>query len=211
MDLFVPKGHPRMRRFLTWKLYKKLRLGEISTCFTQKSNVKMAERFKFGLNEKESGEYEDEHVCQVPPLLPEVGPRVGLFSASQDNLAALDEEKNVVASEEQITGNGSVQPQAHNNDGGGEASKGEIKKGNQMRRDPSCVSTYNEALALHCLNRPENSGPESNKLGMLSGHHFQITEDNDVAAKRIMKLRVFRKRFGEDFPTDVPIILFKRL
>ena len=171
----------------------------------------MAERFKFGLNEKESGEYEDEHVCQVPPLLPEVGTRVGLFIASQDNLAALDEEKNVVASEEQIIGNGSVQPQAHDDDGCGEASKDEITKGKQMRRDPSCVSSYNEALALHCLNRPENSGPESNKLGMLSGHHFQITEDNDVAAKRIMKLRIFRKRFGEDFPTDVPIILFKRL
>ena len=200
-----------MRRFLTWKLYKKLRLEEISTCFTQQSNVKMAERFKSGLNEKECGEYEDENVCQVSPTLPEVSPRVGLFSASQDNLDVVDEEKNAVASEEQLTGNGSVKFQAHDDNGGGEASKGEIKKGNQNRRDPSCTSIYNEVLVLRCLNRPENSGPQSNKLGMLSSHHFRVTEDNDVNAKKIMKFRVFRKIFGEDFPTDVPIILFKKL
>ena len=200
-----------MRRFLTWKLYKKLRLGEIYTCFTQQSNVKMAERFKSGLNEKESGESEDEHVCQVSPTRPEVSPRVGLFSASQNSLAVLDEEKNAVASEEQITGNGSVQSQAHDDNEGGEAFKGVSTKGYQNRRDPSCTSIYNEVLALRCLNRPENSGPQSNKLGMLSSHHFRVTEDNDVDAKKIMKLRVFRKRFGEDFPTDVPVILFKKL
>ena len=171
----------------------------------------MAERLKSGLNEKECGESEDEHACQVSPTLPEVSPRVGLFSASQDNLDVVDEEKNAVASEEQLTGNGSVQFQAHDDNGGGEASKGEIKKGNQNRRDPSCTSIYNEVLVLRCLNRPENSGPQSNKLGMLSGHHFRVTEDNDVDAKKIMKFRVFRKRFGEDFPTDVPIIFFKKL
>ena len=203
-----------MRRFSTWKLYKKLRLEEISTCFTQQSNVKMAGRFKSGLNEKECGEYEDENVCQVSPTLPEVSPSVGLFSASQDNLDVVDEDINAVASEEQITrtfGNGSVQSQAYDDNGSNEASKGVSTKGNQNRRDPSCTSIYNEVLALRCLNRPENSGPQSNKLGMLSGHHFRVTEDNDVDAKKIMKLRVFRKRFGEDFPTDVPIILFKKL
>ena len=54
---------------------------------------------------------------------------------------------------------------------------------------------------MHCSTRQENSGPEINELEMLGDHRDRVSEDNDVAAKRIMKLRVFRKRFGEDLST----------
>ena len=151
------------------------------------------------------GEIEDEHQLNFgSPTARQVSASVCRLSTSLDDL--VDEETNSDVSQKQITwaiGNEPVQAQIFDD--------GLREMDNQKELDCYGSPIFGITLSMYCSTRQENSGPEINELEMIGGHRDRVSEDNDVAAKRIMKLRVFRKRFGEDLPPGMLTILNKRL
>ena len=158
------------------------------------------------------GENEDEHQLNFgSPTARQVSVSVCRLSTSLDDL--VDEETNSDVSQKQITwavGNEPVQAQIYDDDAS-EPCKGLRGTDNQKELDPYSSSIFGITLSMYCSTRQENSGPEINELEMIGGHRDRVSEDNDIAANRIMKLRVFRKRFGEDLPPGMLTILNKRL